>query len=124
MQLKLLKEVEVELLTNKQNLLLTKEQSGCASLLRDDKVREQAVAAPGCGGADCSVCFAPSLVLHPVLFTTATLPDSPCYMMLFSFSHVAAHATIPDPSGIAFYVCSFSWPTLSRTYLHEQSSSD
>lgn len=36
---KLLKEVETELLSNYEQRLLTKEHSGCAALLRDDKVR-------------------------------------------------------------------------------------
>lgn len=35
---KLLKEVETELLANYEQRLLTKEHSGCAALLRDDKV--------------------------------------------------------------------------------------
>mmetsp|Transcript_11025 Transcript_11025/g.19100 ORF Transcript_11025/g.19100 Transcript_11025/m.19100 type:complete len:748 (-) Transcript_11025:342-2585(-) len=39
---KLLREVEAELLANKQQLLLTKEQSGCAALLRDDKTDDLA----------------------------------------------------------------------------------
>jgi hypothetical protein len=39
LQVKLLKEVEMELLANKQHTILTKEASGCAALLRDDKVR-------------------------------------------------------------------------------------
>ena len=34
----LLKEVETELLMHHQNVLLEKEQSGCAALLQDDKV--------------------------------------------------------------------------------------
>jgi cullin 1 len=35
---KLLKEVEAELLSNYETRLLTKEHSGCAALLKDDKV--------------------------------------------------------------------------------------
>lgn len=35
---KLLKEVEAELLSNYEMRLLTKEHSGCAALLKDDKV--------------------------------------------------------------------------------------
>lgn len=38
---KLLKEVENELLTKYETVLLQKEHSGCASLLRDDKVRPE-----------------------------------------------------------------------------------
>lgn len=37
-QVKLLKEVEQEVLSNHQQALLQKEHSGCAALLRDDKV--------------------------------------------------------------------------------------
>jgi cullin 1 len=37
-QPKLLKEVEQEVLSNHQQALLQKEHSGCAALLRDDKV--------------------------------------------------------------------------------------
>ena len=36
---KLLKEVETEVLTKYEEQLLAKEHSGCAALLRDDKVR-------------------------------------------------------------------------------------
>lgn len=36
---KLLKEVETELLQKYENELLQKEHSGCAALLRDDKVK-------------------------------------------------------------------------------------
>ncbi|KAG2429454.1 hypothetical protein HYH02_014036 [Chlamydomonas schloesseri] len=39
---KLLKEVETELLSNYEMRLLTKEQSGCAALLRDDKTEDLA----------------------------------------------------------------------------------
>jgi cullin 1 len=38
---KLLKEVEQELLSHYEMDLLTKEHSGCAALLRDDKVTSQ-----------------------------------------------------------------------------------
>ena len=37
-KVKLLKEVETEVLTNYETRLLQKEHSGCAALLRDDKV--------------------------------------------------------------------------------------
>ncbi len=36
---KLLKKVETEVLSNYETVLLQKEHSGCAALLRDDKVR-------------------------------------------------------------------------------------